>query len=134
MSSASDSYSCGSLNVRRFRFLASPPAVWARRGPGGRWNGQRAGLRELNDKRLSADHPPLCRYHQASRPVGRPFGRPHGLSLDLTCRGINRRPIGLIERFFRSLKEECVWQHLFSSFAAARRAIAAWIRWYNDAR
>jgi putative transposase len=42
--------------------------------------------------------------------------------------------IGMIERFFRSLKEECVWQHLFPSFAAARRAIAAWIRWYNEAR
>jgi len=41
---------------------------------------------------------------------------------------------GMIERFFRSLKEECVWQHLFPSFAAARRAIAAWIRWYNEAR
>jgi putative transposase len=31
---------------------------------------------------------------------------------------------GMIERFFRSLKEECVWQHLFPSFAAARREIA----------
>ncbi len=41
---------------------------------------------------------------------------------------------GIIERFFRSLKEECVWQHLFPSFAAARREIAAWIRWYNEAR
>jgi hypothetical protein len=41
---------------------------------------------------------------------------------------------GTIERFFQSLKEECVWQHLFPSFAAARREIAAWIRWYNEAR
>ncbi len=30
---------------------------------------------------------------------------------------------GLIERFFRSLKEECVWQHRFASFAEARRTI-----------
>ena len=30
---------------------------------------------------------------------------------------------GLIERFFRSLKEECVWQHNFASFAEARTAI-----------
>ncbi len=28
---------------------------------------------------------------------------------------------GMIERFFRSLKEECVWQHAFQSFADARR-------------
>lgn len=38
---------------------------------------------------------------------------------------------GLIERWFRSLKEECVWQHNFPSFAVARRAVARWITWYN---
>lgn len=41
---------------------------------------------------------------------------------------------GLIERFFRSLKEECVWQHRFGSFAEARQVIAGWIRWYNAGR
>jgi putative transposase len=41
---------------------------------------------------------------------------------------------GMIERFFRSLKEECVWQHNFSSFSEARRAVHRWIRWYNDER
>jgi putative transposase len=41
---------------------------------------------------------------------------------------------GMIERFFRSLKEECIWQHNFSSFAEARRAIRRWIRWYNEER
>ncbi len=41
---------------------------------------------------------------------------------------------GIIERFFRSLKEECVWQHQFPSFMAARRAVADWIGWYNDGR
>ena len=41
---------------------------------------------------------------------------------------------GLIERFFRSLKEECVWQTLFHSFVEARRAIASWIDWYNTGR
>jgi putative transposase len=29
---------------------------------------------------------------------------------------------GLIERFFRSLKEECSWQHNFADFEEARRA------------
>lgn len=33
------------------------------------------------------------------------------------------------DRFFRSLKEECVWQHLFPDFVEARREITAWIRW-----
>lgn len=41
---------------------------------------------------------------------------------------------GLIERFFRSLKEECVWQHNFDSFEEARRAIREWIAWYNEGR
>jgi Relaxase/Mobilisation nuclease domain/Integrase core domain len=34
---------------------------------------------------------------------------------------------GLVERFFRSLKEECVWQHNLASFAEARAAITQWI-------
>ncbi len=41
---------------------------------------------------------------------------------------------GMIERFFRSLKEECVWLGRFASFAAARRAVRRWIRWYNEGR
>ena len=41
---------------------------------------------------------------------------------------------GLIERFFRSLKEECVWQHRFESFEHARKEIIRWIQWYNSER
>ena len=41
---------------------------------------------------------------------------------------------GIIERFFRSLKEECVWQHQFPSFTEARRTVAEWKGWYNDGR
>ena len=41
---------------------------------------------------------------------------------------------GLIERFFRSLKEECVWQHRFHSFDEAQREITRWIQWYNAER
>ena len=41
---------------------------------------------------------------------------------------------GIIERFFRSLKEECVWQHNFTSFEEARRTITQWINWYNTGR
>ena len=41
---------------------------------------------------------------------------------------------GLIERFFRSLKEECVWLHNFASFTEARTAITHWIKWYNAER
>ena len=41
---------------------------------------------------------------------------------------------GLIERFFRTLKEECVWQPQFRNFAEARREIRRWIEWYNAER
>jgi putative transposase len=40
----------------------------------------------------------------------------------------------MIERWFRSWKEECVWQHQFRSFAEARTAIGQWIGWYNEER
>lgn len=41
---------------------------------------------------------------------------------------------GIIERFFCSLKEDCVWQHNFVSFEHARGELSAWIRWYNEER
>jgi len=40
----------------------------------------------------------------------------------------------MIERFFRSLKEECVWQHTFQTFEEARRIIRDWVTWYNQER
>lgn len=41
---------------------------------------------------------------------------------------------GMIERFFRSLKEECVWLNRFQSFDEARRVVRKWIEWYNCER
>ena len=41
---------------------------------------------------------------------------------------------GMIERFFRSVKEECVWLQRFRNFGQARREIARWIQWYNEGR
>lgn len=41
---------------------------------------------------------------------------------------------GVIERFFRSLKEECVWQHPFSTFAEAQQRLRSWLTWYNTGR
>ena len=40
----------------------------------------------------------------------------------------------MIERFFRSLKEECVWQHAFQTFEDARRIIRGRVQWYNNGR
>jgi len=41
---------------------------------------------------------------------------------------------GLIERFFRSLKEECAWLQNFTTFGDAKAAIRRWIEWYNEPR
>ena len=41
---------------------------------------------------------------------------------------------GLIERFFRSLKEECVWIRTFPSFLEAKAHVIRWIRFYNEQR
>ena len=40
----------------------------------------------------------------------------------------------VIERFFRTLKQECVWLHHFESFEEAERVILAWIDRYNTER
>lgn len=41
---------------------------------------------------------------------------------------------GMIERFFRTLKEECVWRHRFESIDHAFEMIAEWIDKYNTTR
>lgn len=41
---------------------------------------------------------------------------------------------GLVERFIRTLKEDCVWLNRFESLAHARAKIGAWIRYYNTER
>ena len=40
----------------------------------------------------------------------------------------------VVERFFRSLKEECVWQNRFENFEQAKEAVDAWIKTYNQDR
>lgn len=41
---------------------------------------------------------------------------------------------GLVERFIRSFKEECVWQNRFENIEEARLIIGKWIAWYNSER
>ncbi len=39
-----------------------------------------------------------------------------------------------MERFIKSLKEECAWQHRFESLSQAQRVIGSWIRHTNTER
>ena len=41
---------------------------------------------------------------------------------------------GVVERFFRTLKQECVWLHNFESFEQAEKIISQWIDNYNNNR
>lgn len=41
---------------------------------------------------------------------------------------------GVLERFLKSLKEECVWRHRFESLSQAQSVIASWIRHTNTER
>ena len=40
----------------------------------------------------------------------------------------------VVERLFRSLKEECVWQQQFKNFEEAKKAVDAWVQFYNIER
>jgi putative transposase len=41
---------------------------------------------------------------------------------------------GLIERWFRSLKEEEVWLHEYTSIGEVREAVSRYVQWYNEER
>jgi len=40
----------------------------------------------------------------------------------------------VIERFFKSLKQECVWQNQFKNFEEAKSAVDKWVAFYNAER
>ena len=40
----------------------------------------------------------------------------------------------MIERFFRSLKEECVWLNNFEDVQQAKETIQEWVTFYNELR
>ncbi len=40
----------------------------------------------------------------------------------------------MIERFFRTIKEECIWHHNFTTIKEANRVIGNWISFYNQKR
>lgn len=41
---------------------------------------------------------------------------------------------GVAERFMKTIKEECAWQHRFRNLAQAEEVIAKWIEFYNRER
>jgi hypothetical protein len=47
---------------------------------------------------------------------------------------VQRGQNGMIERFFRTIKEECIWHHNFKSIKEANEIISKWIDFYNNRR
>ena len=41
---------------------------------------------------------------------------------------------GMIERFFRTIKEECIWHYNFKNIKEANEIITQWIKFYNQKR
>lgn len=41
---------------------------------------------------------------------------------------------GMVERLIRSVKEQCLWLHNFTSLDEARQALRKWFRYYNEQR
>jgi len=40
----------------------------------------------------------------------------------------------MIERLFRTMKEQCIWLTRFESLDEAKSAIGRWVDWYNHQR
>ncbi|WP_409360208.1 integrase core domain-containing protein [Halomonas sp. YLB-10] len=93
-------------------------------------------LRPLWRRRCSID---WGRWHFApttARSSGRHYTgtvKAYGLTQESTTPYTPEQNV-LVERFFRSLKEECIWQHRFESLGQARVVIDRWIRYYNEER
>lgn len=87
-----------------------------------------ASKRQISDLELRSDNG--CHYGaKIFRDEIRRLGINHTRTMVNTPKGN-----AVIERFFRSLKEECVWQHQFRNFKEAKPVVEAWIKQYNEDR
>lgn len=87
-----------------------------------------ASRRPIRDLELRSDNG--CHYgSRVFREELRRLGINHTRTMINTPKGN-----AVIERFFRSLKQECVWQHQFESFQQAKEVVDRWISEYNEKR
>lgn len=84
--------------------------------------------RQVEDLELRSDNG--CHYgSKVFREELRRMGIKHTRTMVNTPKGN-----AVIERFFKSLKEECVWQYQFKNFDEAKQAVDKWIEDYNNNR
>lgn len=87
-----------------------------------------ASKRQINNLELRSDNG--CHYgSRLFRDEIRRMGIRHTRTMVNTPKGN-----AVIERFFKSLKQECVWQYQFKDFEEAKEAVDKWIYHYNNER
>jgi putative transposase len=87
-----------------------------------------ASRREATDLELRSDNG--CHYGaRVFRDELRRLGINHTRTMVNTPKGN-----AIIERFFRSLKQECAWQYQFNNFNQAKEVVESWIKEYNEQR
>ena len=59
--------------------------------------------------------------------------RRHGIAISMDGQGCRRDNV-MVERFWRSVKYECVFLHAFENPREARDRIDSWIQFYNHRR
>lgn len=90
--------------------------------------GEAASKRALDSLELRSDNG--CHYGaKIFRDEIRRLGINHTRTMVNTPKGNS-----VVERFFRSLKEECVWQKPFKNFEQAKEAVDKWVIQYNQDR
>jgi len=90
--------------------------------------GEAASKRQVDSLELRSDNG--CHYGaKIFRDEIRRLGINHTRTMVNTPKGNS-----VVERFFRSIKEECVWQHQFKNFEEAKVAVDAWVKFYNTKR
>jgi putative transposase len=87
-----------------------------------------ASKRQLDSLELRSDNG--CHYGaKVFRDEIRRLGINHTRTMVNTPKGNS-----VVERLFKSLKEECVWQKQFKNFEEAKRAVDQWVEFYNRER
>jgi putative transposase len=87
-----------------------------------------ASKRQINNLELRSDNG--CHYgSRLFREEIRRMGIKHTRTMVNTPKGN-----AVIERFFKSLKQECVWQYQFKNFEEAKDAVDKWVHHYNYER
>lgn len=93
-------------------------------------------LEALNEALARYGRPDIFNSDQGSQFTSLEFTQAlkgHGVRISMDGKGRWRDNV-YVERFWRSVKYECVYLHAFETGSQAREGIGRWIRFYNERR